>query len=62
MDKLNAELVDIFNLMFEDEDEEEAFANENLDMITDHMIHLAEKLDIEPRKLLTNVLDYRIYV
>lgn len=62
MNKLNAELVDIFNLMFEDEDEAEQFENENTDLITDHMLQLAEMLDVEPKKLLSNVLDYRIYL
>lgn len=62
MDKLNAELIDIFNLMFEDDEEAKRFENENMDMITEEMVQLAQKLDVEPRKLLTNVLDYRIYV
>lgn len=62
MEKLNAELVDIYNLMFEDEDEAEQFENENLDMITEDMKQLAGRLGVEPRKLLSNVLDYRIYM
>ena len=61
MAKLNAELVDIENRAFKSEEEAEQFEEEHLDLINDHMIRLASELDVEPRQLLSHVLDYRIY-
>ena len=61
MAKLNAELVDIENRAFKSEEEAEQFEEEHLDLINDHMIQLASELDVEPRQLLSHVLDYRIY-
>lgn len=60
MRKLGAELVGIKDLVFDSKDEAEQFEERNLGMITEHMEALAEELGIEPRKLLSHVLDYRI--
>jgi len=59
--KLGGRLIDIYDLIFHDEERAEKFNEEYLDEITDHMIELAEELMVEPRKLLSHVLDYRIF-
>ena len=41
--------------------EAEKFEEEHLDEITEHMRELADELMVEPRKLLSHVLDYRIF-
>lgn len=61
MQKLDGRLIDIYDLVFHDEERAEQFEKEHLDQITDHMIELAEELMVEPRKLLSHVLDYRIF-
>lgn len=60
--KLGAELVGITNGAIEDEDEKTRFENENLDRIDANMVLLAEQLGIEPRKLLSHVLEYHILI
>lgn len=40
----------------------EAFEKKNLDKITDRMIYLAQKIQVEPRKMLSHVLDYRFFI
>ena len=39
----------------------EAFENENLDRITDQLTAVAQKFSVEPRKLLSHVLEYRLH-
>ena len=60
-ERLGATLVGIVNgpfLMLEEE--KRRFEENNLDLIDDNMRLLAERLGVEPRKLLSHVLDYRI--
>lgn len=59
--KLGGRLIDIYDFIFHDEERAEKFEEEHLNEITEHMIELAEELMIEPRKLLSHVLDYRIF-
>lgn len=59
--KLGGRLIDIYDYFFHDEEQAEEFEEKHLDAITDHMIELAEELMVEPRKLLSHVLDYRIF-
>ena len=60
---IGAELVDIYDYFFHgDEEAMERIEVKNIADITPRMIELADFLDVEPQKLLTNVLDYRIYV
>lgn len=59
--KLGGRLIDIYDYIFHDEERAEQFEEEHLGEITDHMIELAEELMVEPRKLLSHVLDYRIF-
>ena len=55
-----------FLYYYEKEDTNEApqiiFEETHLEEITEHMIELATELKVEPRKLLSHVLDYRIFV
>lgn len=60
--KLGAELVGIANGAIEDEEEKARFENENLDRIDANMIALAKKLQVEPRKLLSHVLEYHLMI
>lgn len=62
MEKLGARLVDIYDYVFHSEEEAEFFEEEHLNEITDRMVELAGKIGVEPRKLLSHVLDYRILV
>lgn len=63
MEKLGARLIDIYDYTFNgDEDEAEAFEEKHLDKITDRMIELAEQIDVESRKMLSHVLDYRFFI
>lgn len=59
--KLGGRLIDIYDYTFYDEALAESFEEEHLGEITEHMIELAEELMVEPRKLLSHVLDYRIF-
>lgn len=60
MEGIQAKLVGIVNLVFDDREQAERFEEENLDMITKHLEDLAAELGVEPRKLLSHVLDYRL--
>ena len=62
LEKLGAELVGIANAAIDDEEEQACFENENLDRIDTNMIELAEKLHVEPRKLLSHVLEYHLMI
>ena len=63
VEKLGARLIDIYDYTFNgDEDEAKAFEEKHLDRITDRMIELAEQIDVEPRKMLSHVLDYRFFI
>ncbi len=62
MSKLNAILVGVYDFIFHDVERARKFEEDHLDEITDHMIELAGELNIEPRKLLSHALDYRIFV
>jgi RimJ/RimL family protein N-acetyltransferase len=60
-EKLGAQLVGLCSsAVLLTDDEKERFEARNLDLIGAHMIGLAERLKIEPRKLLSHVLDYRL--
>lgn len=59
-EKMGAKLIDIYLEAFSDDDEAAAFEEKHLDMITPEMVELAERLEVEPRELLSHVLDYRI--
>jgi L-amino acid N-acyltransferase YncA len=60
-EKLGAQLVGLCSsAVLLTDDEKERFEARNLDLIDAHMIGLAERLKIEPRKLLSHVLDYRL--
>lgn len=56
----NAELIGICDYVFSDEKDAADFETENLDLIDDNMVALANQLKIEPRKLLSHVLEYRV--
>lgn len=62
MKKIKAKLVGICDLAFDTEEESKRFEEKNLSLITEHMQMLAEELDVAPRKLLSHVLDYRLYL
>lgn len=58
---LKAKLVGLCDsLVLKTDDERERFEERNLDLIDTHMLELAKRLGVEPRKLLSHVLDYRI--
>lgn len=59
--KLGGRLIDIYDVVFHNEEKAEKFEDEHLSEITEHMIKLADELMIEPRKLLSHVLDYRLF-
>ena len=63
MEKSGARLIDLYDYAFHgDEEKAAAFEESHLDRITDRIIDLANQIGVEPRKLLSNVLDYRFYV
>lgn len=62
MEKIGAQLIGITDGLLRGEAEKEAFESENLDSIDEHMRELAARLGVEPRKLLSHVLKYRIDV
>lgn len=63
MEKLQASLIDIYDYAFGgDEKKAQSFEECHLDRIKDRMRELAKELRVEPRKLLSHVLDYRIFV
>lgn len=61
MRKLGGKLTGIYNYVFHNKDKAKEFEEEHLNEITDHMTELAKELNVEPRKLLSHVLDYRIF-
>ena len=62
MKKAGAELLGLHNFAFDSEEAAEQFEETHLALITEHMRTLAAKLGVEPRKLLSHVLDYRINI
>ena len=63
MEKAGARLIDLYDYAFHgDEEKAAAFEESHLDRITDRIIDLANQIGVEPRKLLSHVLDYRFYV
>ncbi len=60
-EKLNGQLIDIYNLYFSSEEDATEYEEKHLSEINDSMIEMAQQLDVEPRKLLSHVLDYRLF-
>lgn len=60
MRKIGAEFVGLYNYAFENEAAAEEFELENLALIGDQLYALADRLGVQPRKLLSHVLEYRI--
>lgn len=61
MKKAGAKLTGLFDTVFGDPAIAELFENENTDLITPQIIELANELQLEPKKLLSKVLDYHFY-
>ena len=60
-ERLKAKLVGLCDsLVLKTDVEREHFEKRHLDLIDAHMMGLAERLGVEPRKLLSHVLDYRL--
>lgn len=60
-EKLGAKLVGLCDsVVLKTDEEKKRFEDRNLNLIDAHMIGLAERLGVEPRKLLSHVLDYRL--
>lgn len=58
---LGAKLVGLCgSVLLKTEEEKERFEEKNLRLIDDHMRELAARLGVEPRKLLSHLLDYRL--
>ena len=58
---LGAKLVGLCDsFVLRTEDEKKRFEEQNLQLIDTHMIDLAKQLEVEPRKLLSHLLDYRL--
>ena len=53
-------MIGICNILNYPEEIQNEYEEQNLDQITPHMRELAEKLQVEPRKLLSHVLEYHI--
>ncbi len=63
MEKLGARLIDIYDYTFQgDEEAATAFEEKYMSEITERMVLLAEQIGVEPRKMLSHVLDYRFFV
>jgi len=63
MEKLGARLIDIYDYTFNgDEDAARMFEEKYLDRITARMLELAEQINVEPRKMLSHVLEYRFFI
>ena len=60
MEKIGATLVGLAVGILRNEEDCERFEQENLDLIDDHILGLAEKLNVKPEKLLSHVLEYEI--
>ena len=60
-EKIGAELVGLCDgPILKLPDEKKRFEDKNLNLIDNHMRELASRLGVEPRKLLSHVLDYRL--
>lgn len=59
--KLGGKLEGIYDYTFHNIERAEKFEEAHLEEITEHMIELATELKVEPRKLLSHILDYRIF-
>ena len=57
---IDAKLVGIKEFYFANEEDAIAFEEQYLDEIDEHMCAVAAELGIEPRKLISHVLDYRV--
>ena len=62
MRKVGGQLVGIYNAASLPAALAYKFEEKHIDEITDHMLELADELEIEPRKLLSHVLEYRLNV
>ena len=62
MAKIGASLVGLSEGILKTDEEQSHFEDENLEKIDDHMRDLANALNVEPRKLLSHVLEYEIVV
>ena len=63
MEKLGARLIDIYDYTFQgDEEAATAFEEKYMSEITERMVLLAGQIGVEPRKMLSHVLDYRFFV
>lgn len=63
MEKSGARLIDIYDYTFqEDEEAAAAFEEKYISEITERMVQLAEQIGVEPRKMLSHVLDYRFFI
>ena len=63
MEKLGARLIDIYDYTFQgDEEAATAFEEKYMFEITERMVLLAEQIGVEPRKMLSHVLDYRLFI
>ena len=62
MEKIGAKLIGLADNFFRGPIEKERFESENLDSINDNMIALAKRLNVEPRNLLSHVLEYEITI
>lgn len=62
MAKIGAELVGLCDGPFKTAEEKKQFEDEHIDRIDDHMRGLAIQLSVEPRELLSHVLEYEIQV
>ena len=63
MEKMGARLIDIYDYTFlGDEEAAIAFEEKYMSEITERMVILAEQIGVEPRKMLSHVLDYRFFV
>ena len=61
-EKLGAKLVGLrVSKLMEDDSFRANFENTNTELIDEHMISLAKRLNVEPKKLLSHFLDYRLY-
>ena len=60
-ERLGAELIGLCDsVVLKIDDEKKRFEEKNLSLIDKHMMGLAERLGVEPRKLLSHVLDYQL--
>lgn len=60
-ERLGAKLVGLrSSIVLKTDEEKERFEQKNLNLITAHIIELAKRLDVAPRKLLSHVLEYRL--